>query len=93
MVFSLLQSLREEEKMGEVCPSAELVYRQYDKDKKTKSLIDWFKAELAIRDNDSKEFYHQYDDNFLAKYQDHVEYLANLWRDERPCDKKLSDVG
>ena len=83
MVFSLLQSLREEEKMGEVCPSAELVYRQYDKDKKTKFLIDWFKAELALRDEYAQKIHGQHKDAFLEKHQDHVEKLAGLWRDQR----------
>ena len=79
--------------MGEIIPHVEMTYHYHASDKGIASLLVWFKAELDLRDNDSKEFYHQYDDNFLAKYQGHVEYLANLWRDERPCDKKLSDVG
>jgi len=46
-------------------------------------LIDWFKAELALRDEYAQKIHGQHKDAFLEKHQDHVEKLAGLWRDQR----------
>ncbi|OGG87786.1 hypothetical protein A2592_02030 [Candidatus Kaiserbacteria bacterium RIFOXYD1_FULL_42_15] len=79
--------------MGEIISHVEITYRYHAKDKGIASLLVWFKAELDLRDEDSKKFYGEFEDNFLIKHQDYVEYLADRWRDERLIDEKLSAVG
>ncbi len=69
--------------MTEIIGSAEMAYKRHQLDKGTPSLIHWFRAELALQDEGTRQRLELHSDEYLAQHQNEVEYLAVAWRQKR----------
>ena len=66
-----------------VMPSAEICYIRHQKDKKVKTLVIWFKAELLLQSEATRERMRPFSDARLEECQNETEYLALKWRNAR----------
>lgn len=69
--------------MTEIVSSAEVAHKRHVQDKGVSSLIHWFRAELALQDESTRQRLEQHSDEYLTQHQNEVEYLALAWRKKR----------
>lgn len=69
--------------MTGIVPSAEICYIKHQKDRGMKTLIAWFRAELALRDEATLGCLESLPDARLEECQNETEYLAQKWREAR----------
>ncbi len=78
--------------MAGVIPHAEIAYIKYAKDQGINALIIWFRAELAGRDEATKERLGALSDARLQKYENETEALAIRWRAARQARSEKTSV-
>lgn len=78
--------------MRGVVPSPEVLRIKHQRDRGLKTLIAWFRAELNLRDEATKERICHLTDAHLEQHQNEVVNLANRWSNERKAAESKTDV-